>query len=103
MFLGGFLGGFFGWVFYCQPWLKAEREKYEDEVDYCNQIIENLKAKNSESLLMAENTRFVTGYELFSVYCTFCSEVLEMFKTLFRSCFLGSKEHESSLVKQLGK
>ena len=39
--------------------LKAEREKYEDEVDYCNQIIENLKAKNSESMLIAENTRFV--------------------------------------------
>jgi hypothetical protein len=61
--LGDF-GWFFG-VFYCQPWLKAEREKYEDEVDYCNQIIENLKAKNSESLLMAENTRFVIERGIF--------------------------------------
>ena len=42
--------------------LKAEREKYEDEVDYCNQIIENLKAKNSEALLMAENSRYLHSY-----------------------------------------
>jgi chromosome segregation protein len=39
--------------------LKLDQEKYEDEVDYLNQIIENLKAKNTESLLMAENSRFV--------------------------------------------
>jgi hypothetical protein len=99
-----FWGGFFGWVFYFQPWLKAEREKYEDEVDYCNQIIENLKAKNSESLLMAENTRFVTGYTLgiFCYYCIVSSEALKTFlcQTLFRGCFLGSKDTKvGSLAK----
>jgi hypothetical protein len=83
----------FGWVFYCQPWLKAEREKYEDEVDYCNQIIENLKAKNSESLLMAENTRFVSEYDFCLFTAPFVLRVSQ--KKNFKQCsavaFLGRK------------
>jgi hypothetical protein len=86
--------------------VKAEREKYEDEVDYCNQIIENLKAKNSESLLMAENTRFVTGYTLgiFCYYCIVSSEVLKTFlSNTVRQLLSWVEGRESSLVKSAWK
>ena len=36
--------------------MKTEQVKFEDEIDFCNQMIENLRAKNQESLVMAENS-----------------------------------------------
>ena len=37
--------------------LQSEQVKYEDEIDFCNQVIENLRARNNETMVMAENTR----------------------------------------------
>ena len=36
---------------------RAEREKLEEEIDYLTQQVDNLKARNSESFLLAENSR----------------------------------------------
>ena len=36
---------------------RAEREKLEEEIDYLTQQVENLKARNSESFILAENSR----------------------------------------------
>merc|ERR1712073_161858 len=36
---------------------RAERERLEEEVDYLTQQVENLKARNNESFVIAENSR----------------------------------------------
>jgi len=36
---------------------KLEKERLEEEIDYLNQQIENLRSKNTESFLIAENSR----------------------------------------------
>ena len=36
---------------------KAERERFEEEIEFLTQQVENLKARNSESFIMAENSR----------------------------------------------
>lgn len=76
--------------------LKAEEARYEDELDYCNQIIDNLRTKNSESLLLAENSRataerFTEAEE--SVAASRLAELAEQVEALNRQLNNETKEH----------